>query len=499
MPNLSQIFANGQALQAKAGPLAIAQNDVVALGGVPPARLYPVKTSDYAAVSNAGSSAVALTTVSSAATQLDVRKRAIVDPATGDIFFADTYLTGPVGCQIWKYNSAGVLQRQLILDSASTGGTNYVQTMFLSNGNILVFWYNVASPYTLFFAIVDKSLTVVVAKTAIASVSTNPGPNADCIALSGGGFAIAYALAGGQSYFTIRNNSGTVVYGPTIIAESPTNSSGNANGPRFKLAQLSDGNIFVGINDTAQSDAGCYCIFNTAGGVVKAYTTLTGYGSGSSNYPEVDILASGSVCMVIPGNKAYIFNNAGTLQGTPATMAGTVARVRNDGTYFYTFHLNSGLVVTRYTTAGATVANKLTTVTGLQADVLLDQGYWLVFDSDYCNVINIDATGFPSLLATAPFSGVLQAIGGLGDFCALGIQVGKFQITKYLPASIIGVAQTAVAAGNAGALVTINEGPGGYITNEIKGTVGKAYDHSSATIVGNKGTLYPNSATFKGI
>lgn len=499
MPNLSQIFTNGQVLQAKAGPLAIAQNDVVALGGVPPARLYPVKTSDYAAVSNAGSAAVALTTVSSAATQLETRKRAIVDPATGDIFFADTYLTGPVGCQIWKYNSAGVLQRQLILDSTSTGSTNYVQTMFLSNGNILVFWYNVGAPYTLFFAIVDKNLTVVVAKTTIASVSANPPARADCIALSGGGFAIAYALAGGQSYFTIRNNAGAVVYGPTIITGSPTNSSGNANGPHFKLAQLSDGNIFVGINDNAQSDAGRYCIFTTSGDVVRAYTTLTGYGAGGSAYPEIDTLASGGVCMAIPGLRAFVFNNAGVLQGTPVTMAGSVARVANDGTYFYTFHLSSGLVVTRYTTSGVTVANTLSTVTGLQADVLLGQGYWLVFDATNCNVISIDATGFPSLLATATFSGMLQTIGGLGDFCALGVQVGKFQITKYLAASIIGVAQTAVAAGNAGSQVTINEGPGGYITNEIKGTVGKVYDHSSATIVGNKGALYLNSATFKGI
>lgn len=504
MANLSQIFKNGQVLQAKAGPLAIAQNDIVALGGVPPARLYPVKNSNYGAVAAAGDNAVALTTVSPFGQSIDQRKRGIVDPATNDLYIADTYLTYQKGCQIWKYDSAGNLRRSLILDDSTAGTSNVVMTMFLSNGNILVCWTNISPPYTLYFAIVDKWFNVIVAKTAIANASTNPPPNADCIALSGGGFAVVWALAGGQSYFTIRSNSGAVVYPPTVIADSAVNSSGNVIGPVFRMRQLSDGNIFVGIVDKNQGSSQVrYCIFTPTGGVVKAYTILTDHGSGYS-YPEIDVLP-GAVCMAVPDNKAYVFNNAGTLQGTPQAISQGYAacRICNDGTYFWVFSTSSwvqGLSIRRLATNGVTVQNTLTTLTGLvTGDPFLEQGQFVVFVEGTACVISVNANGIPTLLSSSPFPSTGQVIGGLGDFTAVGLQTGKFQVTKYLSASIIGISQTNVAANNAGALVTVNVGPGAYITNEIKGSPGKAYDHSAAPIVGNKGAIYPNSVVLKGI
>ena len=495
----SQSSGSSQILQAKAGPIAIALNDLVALGGYP-LGLYPVQTSDYAAVAAAGSSPVALTTVSSNGTQLETRNRGVADPATGDIFIADTYLPGPVGCQIWKYSSAGALQCSRILDSAATGDTNYVQVRFLANGNLLVFWYNLATPYTLFFAIVDKKLQVVVAKTAIASAATNPQLNADCLPLSGGGFAVVWSHAGVGDYFTIRDNAGAVVYAATLIAGAPTNSSGNGNGPRHKLVELSNGNIFVGINDTSQSDALRYCIFSPTGTVVKAYTTLAGSGSSAIYYPEVSVLP-GYVLFAHGGN-AYVLNNAGTVQGAAIALpTGSVTRVLNDGTYFWALQSSSGLVMKRIPTTGTgIVTNTLAGFGTITGDVFLERGNFVAFDGANAYVIGVDAAGFPTRLASNAFlASMTQTIGGIGDFCAIGFQVGKFQITKFLNASIIGVAQTAVAAGNTGTLVTISAGAGGYITNEIKGTPGKAYDHSGAPIVGNKGALYLNSATLKGI
>lgn len=492
MPNLSQIFTNGAALQADAGPVAIAQNDLVVLGGVL-AQLYPVQVSDYAAVAAAGSSAVALTTVSANGAQFETRNRAVVDPADGSVYVADTYLNVATGCQVWKYSVSGGLLRNLILDSGAIN--NYVQIHRLANGNLLVFWNNISTPYTQYFAILDTNLNIIVAKTAIANANVNPQPCGHMTPLSGGGFAFAYAVASVGIYFTIRANNGAVVYGPTLIAGAPNPNSGASSGPRFKLAQLSDGNIFIGINDSQQADGIRYCIFTPAGVVVKAYTTIAGSGS-SASYPELSILP-GYVC--IAANKAYVLNNAGTLQGGSTSTAGAQVRVINDGTYFWLFHYSSGLVMSRIPTSGAgIVVNTLAGPTGLNGDVFIERGVFVAFDGANAYVISGDAAGAPSLLTSCAFPAV-QTIGAVGDFCAIGLQVGKFQITKYMNASIFGIAQTAVAADNAGTPITVNEGPGGYITSPIKGSVGKAFDHSSATIVGNKGAMFPTSTALKGI
>lgn len=497
----SQVFygdRGSQVLAAKAGNFAIKKNDLVVLRGSP-ARVFPAETSDYAAVAAAGSSAVALTTVSSIGTQFETRNRGVVDPATGDIFIADTYLTGPVGCQIWKYNSAGTLQRSLILDSATTGNTNYVQIRFLANGNLLVFWCNVATPYTLFFAIVDKNLQVVVAKTTIASAATNPQLNADCLPLSGGGFAVVWSHAGVGDYFTIRDNAGAVVYAATLIAGAPTNSSGNSNGPRHKLAELSNGNIFVGINDTNDPSNGLrYTIFSPTGAIVKAFTTINASGSGA--YPEIAVMP-GFVLLSNNAN-AYVLNNAGTIQGgAVALTSGSTTRVVTDGSYFWVFQSASGLVMKRIPTTGTNIiTNTLAGFGTITGDVFIERGTFVAFDGANSYVISVDAAGFPTLLASNVFlASMMQTIGAIGDFCAIGFQVGKFQITKYLSASIFGVSQSDIPAGNEGALVTVIAGIGGYPTNSIKGSVGKAFDHTGASIVGNKGAMYLDSVLLKGL
>lgn len=504
MANLSQIFRNGQALQAKAGPMAINQNDLVALGGYP-VQLYPVQNSDCAAVATAGQNAIATTTVTGG-TNYETRDRALLDPDTLDLFFADTNSGSggtAQGCQVWKYNSAGLLLRTTKLDDS--GGTMVlVQAKWLTNGNILVVWNQVATPYSIFFAILDKALNIIVPKTLIASVTTNPQANLSCCALANGGFAIAYAAAGVGSYFAVRNAVGAAVYGPTLIAGGPTNSSGNSAGPRFKLATLSNGNVFVGIHDTSQgSDIGRYCIFTPTGGIAKGYTVLAGYGSGYMGYPEVEVMP-GFVCMALNAQRAYVFDNAGNLQGVPQQLAvgnGSV-RVKTDGTYFWVFstgqNSSGGMTVHRLQGNGSVVVTSTPQPSSLYADALYERGQFVIFDGTKAYIVIADAAGNATVAASTTFSSGSQTIGGVGDFCAVVLGTGTFAITKYLNASIIGIAQTAVAAGNAGTLVSINQGPGGYITNEYKGTPGKSFDHSAAPIAGGKGAMYLNSVSFKG-
>ncbi|MGO4379753.1 hypothetical protein [Pseudoduganella sp. RAF53_2] len=508
MANLSQIFKNGQALQAKAGPLAINQNDVVALGGYP-FGLYPVQVGDYAAVAAAGSSAVALTTYSSFGRNTSYqRNRAVLDPTDGSLFIADTYLTGPTGCQIWKYSYSGALIAATILDSTSTGTQNDVQMGYLSNGNIIVFWANIATPYTLYFAIVDKALNVIVAKTAIASTGTNPQNSPHMLPLSGGGFAVVYCNSGDGSYFTIRDSAGNIVKAPVKMAGMTAPTSGNGNGPRFKMAQLSNGNIVVASIDTFVVNQLQYMIYDTAGNVIVAYTALvSGSGNSTANnsVPEISVLP-GYFCIASAGGKGYVFSNANAQQGAAIALNnasnGYGSVLINDGQYFwFGTYVSSPAAfwLTRISTAGAVVATA-TPAAETVIDMFFDRGGALVMCSGTnAYVFTLNANGVPTLVTSSAFSMTQQAIGNVGDFCVIGLQQGKFNVVKYLSASIFGIAQTAVAAGNAGALVTVNEGPGGYITNEIRGSVGKSYDHSSASPPGNKGVLFINSTTLKGI
>lgn len=512
---LAQSIKNGQTLRMPAGPAAIARNDLVALGGYP-LQLYPVQNADCAAVANAGGAAVATTTVTASASNFETRDRAILDPDTLDLFYANTHsgaAGNQQGCKIWKFNSAGVLQREVKLDDGG-GSFVYVQVRWLTNGNILVTWQQVGTPYSMYFAILDKALNVLVAKTLIASVATNPRARLGAVAINGGGFALAYAHAGTGSYFAVYNSAGAAVYGPTLIAGAPTNTSTNSTGPGFKLVLLSNGNIFVAIFDSSTngpaSDPARYCIFNPTGGVVKAYTVLAGYGgafaggSANENYPEVDVM-NGFVCMALASQRAFVINNAGTLQGVPTQlMQGNAScRVKSDGTYFWVFstgqNSSGGMQIDRIATNGSKVTTAVPAPSSLYADVLYERGQFILFDGAKAYFVVVDAAGNATVASSTTFASGDQTLGGIGDFCAVALATGTFTIAKYMNAAIVGIAQADVAAGNAGTLVSVNPGPGAYPTNAYKGTPGRAFDHSAATISGCKGVLYANSVNLKGL
>lgn len=485
--------SNVQLLRATAGVEQIAVGDLLALKGVP-ARAYPVRRIDYGIVSAAGAAAVASTTALGANSSNLTRQRAIVDQASGDIFFthgAGLYSGNPSGAAITKYGAAGDFIKNQVFASIGVGASD-CQTMFLSNGNIIVFWWESGGDNGkgMYFAIVDKLMNSIVAKTLVSSnVTANPSSFAFCTALSGGGFAISWGQAGGL-FLTIRSNTGAVVFPETKVQGSPNTYS---TGMFSRMVQLSSGNIFIAIAGIGKA---AFAIYSPTGAVVVGFTEFGNEGYGAAEYPEVSVM-NGCVCMV-SGKIAAVISNAGVIQGGVISLA--AKRIVNDGTYFWMFDSQSTkLLVYRIPVTGLpAVQTEIPISAAITGDVIQHEIGFSVFDGNsYVLTKEFDGTLSVAEKYTG-ISGGTQTI-KLTDDCILTISDGNFQVTKYRNSSIFGVAQKAIAAGNMGALVQVISGVCGSYVNALPGKSGKKFDHSASPIAGAKGAIYNNAVTFQGI
>lgn len=500
MNNASQVLKNGQLLQMPAGKLAINRNDLVALADIAQA-LYPVKSTAYGAIGTHGTTAVALTTYTSNGSAW--KWKSAVDPSNGDFFIVDSYLATQYGISLWRYSASGQFLGTTVVDA--TNASFLAQITWLSNGNLLVMWYGQASVK---FAIYDKFLNLVVGPTTAGAAGANPSANAHVVALSGGGFALAWTYAAVGCYYMVFSNTGAVVKAATAIAGLGTASSGNQNGPYFKLAQLSNNNIAIVSNDSATgSNSLQFLIIDTSGNIVVGLSALTSSAPNAVNATPETAVVTGYFCIAATCGKGYVISNAGVVQGTgffPSVSTSQRLVLVTDGTYFYSLrNTGTNLIIDRLSTAGGWSAFT-TNTTYNPVDAFFDSstGALIVLDGTVCAEFTLNATtGFPTYFSQANFaiSNVgFCVVGNLGDLCALGLQAGKFHVTKYLTARVLGIAQTAVTAGSAGTAVNVNPGPGSYVINPITWSAqfAVAFDHSG---LGNKGVLYSNSIVLKGM
>ena len=72
-------------------------------------------------------------------------------------------------------------------------------------------------------------------------------------------------------------------------------------------------------------------------------------------------------------------------------------------------------------------------------------------------------------------------------------------IQKVETSAIVGLASAALAAGNAGAQVALNPGPGEYIANTMAGTPGLPFNHLGGVPSGVSGVLYGAGAALSGL
>ncbi len=496
----SNLLANATTLQGKAGSLAINSGDLLSLNSN--AQLFSAKTSDFAAVANIGAAAIANTTVVAQGITGSKRKMIWVNPADSTIYVATSYLSGDFGTKLFRYSPSGVLLQSIILDTTSDTLASPIIAQ-LSNGNLLVtFIYSTG--FIFGFAIVDLNLNIVKTSTSISGTAQTA--YYDVIALSGGGFAVCFIGTGGNPYLTIFNNAGTSTFAVTVITGAPS------SGVIPKLAQLSNGNIVAGICSQTAAKFVAYYIFSTAGASVVAYTVLSSTGSASiSSQTQMDFaVISGFFCFgAFDGlnNRAFVVSNAGALQGAGYSKAGTTTalRVLTDGSNFWMCHCGTAGYVTYVPVTGTNYVDYSVATTSNNMDAAIENNF-IIFNVATTNVYIYPITAAGILGAPLSFA-PLNSNGGfvalMGDnailLAASGSGTTTYVVQKYLNASIVGVSQVTLAAGNANTLLQYAMGPGGYPINSILGSVGKTFDHTASNIVANKGVLLGAAVSLRGI
>jgi hypothetical protein len=509
---------------------ALTRNDLVEIVATD-GKAYRVRSTDAAAVatitygtdqtSAATGRIVAQTTIVAGAT-LAYSRQAVVRDSSGNIFTLTADSTN-VGLRLSKYSPSGTLMGSVVLTGSNVQSNH--QLILLSNGNLASVAYRGTNYY---YAVHDSALAEV--KTLTASAETSADYYFSAIALSGGGFAIVYQQTTNPllSQLATYDNTGTAVLAGTTIWTR----TGTTGSQLHRAVQLSDGNIAVAVSsENTVSSIGLYHgVVTTGGASVLAFTSLDT--TLLSISPEISTF-TGYYCVAranATNQLAFVFNNAGTLQGsgfTAATTNGTTenkSKLINDGAAFWLIWANdTGMVeqLTKLPVAGTDYITTNITTSGTT-------NYGYLMDAFYENGaivgVAMDGSGNvkPLLFVASTASGLLVGAaatlfgsapgttngyypriisGGDGAFICLydyaTTASTNLCIGKYSNTAIVGVA---AATTSSGSLVPVKQNAGAYSCNAVAGSPAMAFDMSATTaLYGNKGTVMNNCVVLKGI
>lgn len=479
-------------------------NDVVQM--MSNGQAAPVRTSDYGVVANAGTAILAATTATSNAVTQSYSGSLAVQGPDGSLYFLKS-------ATLDKYSVAGTLIQSYSIATLPTLNNIF----FLTNGNLCITGVdNSSNAYYLIFNPVG--MVLVVAPTLM-TTSTGNAKNLATIPLVGGGFAAFYNGASTTSAtLAIYNNAGVLQSSATVTTTS------SSIMPLLNLTQLSNGNIAVAYLNTNYFVA----IYNLSA-VIQVAPFTTGWPMAQGTYnvscPYFSVMTGFFAISPYPGY-CMIFSNAGSQQGasfigTPVALAypAYTNSVVNDGTNFWFVYITPTSVnYVSITTAGATVSYSFPATFGATA------GQWSYFDSATGNIVtwfgataycvfspalaslitpltnlgtSLSSNDYYSATAMASQTGLVML--GDGAFLCYGGNasgVAFISIWKSINTAIIGIATGSAVVG---ALVSLFSQSGVYYANTIKGSGSKTFDHSTANIYGNKGSLTNNSVVLRGM
>lgn len=490
-------------------------------------KAYKVRVSNFAAIGNmdygtaetsAATGRIVAQTSVVASQSVAYARQAVTIDSSGNIFTL-TDAAASAGLRLSKFSPAGGLLGYVDI---ATAGQRYNHHIFLlSNGNVACIAFLVASVE---YAVYDANLVNV---AALATVAASPAAYFAACALSGGGFAVLYQQNANPLLSCLKTYDNS---GANTLAETTVWTRTGTTGTQYhKMLQLSSGNLAIAVssNNTVSSIGLYYGVITTAGVSVKLFTSLDTTGS-MSWYPNLAVMTGYFAVGMANGTdqKAYIFDNAGTQQGSPfsaATTAGTGfsrTKIISDGAAFWLiWHRNSDskCCTTKLPTSGTGYTTAITTTSTTQYSFYVDAFY----DNGLICAISINGTN------TAPTFWVIStATGGLVDPAgttfgvATGTSGGSFPrviaggdrsfislydyvstagtmlcVGKYAKTAVIGVVQATAAAS---ATVRMYSQAGAYEINAVAGLVA-SFDHTANSLTGNKGAILSLGVALRGI
>jgi len=510
---------------------ALSQNDTVLMG--PDGLGYPAICTDYAAVANAYTQIVAQTTIDSATYSPQInRVPSPIIGADGSVYILSNSAgsgASPTNFAVRRYSSAGALLGSVILSNVS--GTSLISKFFkLSNGNYCAVFGLITTGVNLYYCIIDPNLNIVVPTAAIETSYSNSV--FDATPLSGGGFAVCYQLQGtpASQRLAVYSNTGAVTMAPTTIQTW----TGTANPVNTQMAELSSLNIAISFNSHFTTTVGLYYgIFSPVGASVLAISNLDTVSTGGYNtYTNPEISSLPGYFAVARQNgtnmKAFVFNNAGALQGSAFSQASNTVnkwgtQLLNDGAKFYMVW--SGASVTNFsvlpTTGTGYTTKDVTSACPHVGTSIPTSGFSAFTERGFVvlNSYNVDTSGQSfgivdmagNIIKTSTNFGTGAGTTGLpsgrvtplGDYTfhayyeQANVAGQFFYIGKYANSSILGSCASATPVGT---LANIAQNAGSYPSNKLGGTSPKTFDHTTgANQYGNKGVLLTNGIVLKGM
>ncbi len=509
----------GRTLAAQANQVS----DLIEVG--PDGKSYPVKISDYSAVSNKSDTVIAETSVINGRSFAYSRYAVLRDPLTGNFFYVAPDNAGsPAGnCMVYKVSPGGD-----ILGSVTTPKTGLLYNPFikqLSNGNIVIVW-GPSETNELSFFIVDKDLNVVVGDTVVDVDPLYGFFGMDV--LPGGGFAISYTKVGATQNLVIYDNDGGIVSASASIQSW----GGTAAIVATNVKILSNGNICIVCTSPYSNTEGTYlAIFTPLGAEVVAMVSINVSGIASVN-PEIASI-NGYFAVAYAENATtvvlHVYNDAGVLQGSALSLTVPSSgaslncfKLVEDGTDFFLVTQSETLLAFECRKVSSSGALLLTNISGsfldpganLKIDAFVKDGYLVAIHNQESGAIDrwayfvVETDNLFLKTQTTSFGSAVTVGGSYGRVIPCDSFVfaafydtaspasSNFYLGKYEDTAISGVAITAAAKGN---VLQINQGVGNHFVNEVKGSSPMAFDMNSANIVGNKGTVMSNNVTLGGV
>ena len=490
-------------------------------------KAYKVRVSNFAAIGNVDygtaetSSAtgriVAQTSVVASQSVAYARQAVTID-SSGNIFTL-TDAAASAGLRLSKFAPSGALLGYV--DIVTVGQRYNHHILLLSNGNIACVWWITSS---LEYAVYDANLVNV---SALANIATVPSAYFAACALSGGGFAVLYQQNTSPLLSCIRtyDNSGV-----STLAETTVWTRTGTTGTQYhRMLQLSSGNLAIAVssNNTAPSTGLYYGVITTAGVSVKSFTSLDATGS-MTWYPNIAVMTGYFAVGMANGTnqKAYIFDNSGTQQGSAfsaATTAGVDSnrtKIVSDGTAFWLIwqrNTDSKCCTTKLPTSGTGYTTVVTTTSTTQYGFYLDAFYE---NGLICAISTTSANTAPTFWVISTATGGLIDPAGTTFGVAPGTNGGSYPrviaggdrsfialydyattagtllcIGKYAKTAVIGVVQATAAASST---VRMYSQAGAYEINAVNGAVA-GFDHTTNSLTGNKGAILPLGVTLRGI